>query len=238
MKRLLAGLLIALFATSAHAANLTYGTSKLTGEKFIFLQGNIVTGDAQRLQMMWMWNPSVKTVYFNSPGGMANEGYNIGNVIKMLGMKTKVNYGNACLSACYTAFIAGKDPEIKGVVGAHVAWMPMDEVPEGKVLSDYLKYGQQLGTFDVIYHLDKGYNVVLPQYTSNVSSKLKFVIFTHEDQLLKFKTDNNAKPDRKLLKGMRVVETKDLMRYAKERLDKDYPDFFDPREEEWVRVRP
>ena len=232
LKQLITAALL-LIPTISTAAQFSTVVGYETGRTYIVLQGDITNGDAWQLQQYAFQNPSATHVAFNSPGGLANEGYRLGNMMSQLGLKSYVGYGHACISACYTAFLGGHDYEIKGALAAHVAWYPHDDLPEGVTVSDILKQGQALGTWDMYYHVSHGFKLELPYFIMNNTSKDMFAVFTHEDQLNQFyaRSDEDKFHDYVNYTNtpIKLVHAKDLYKEALINLDKDYPDQFDPR---------
>ena len=108
LKHIIAGLMLAI-PTITTAAEFGTVTGFETGRKYITLTGDIKPGDSRQLYMFALLNQDATHVAFHSPGGVATEGYEIGRVMSQLGLSSYVGYGQSCISACYPAFLGGKD---------------------------------------------------------------------------------------------------------------------------------
>ena len=69
--------------------------------------GGIGQGDAVRLGAALAAAKPVAEVQFNSPGGLLEEGMNIGRLIRRNMLATRVVNGTICMSACNFAFMGG-----------------------------------------------------------------------------------------------------------------------------------
>ena len=235
MKHLLTGLLM-LASTAASAA--TFGTAEgyETGRKYITIDGPIEAGDAGRLLFHIIMNPEATWVSMSSPGGLANEGYELGNVISENGLNTYVPLGSACLSACYTAFLGGYEYDIDGVVAAHNAWL--DVADASASINDYVKTGQQLGAYDMLWHLANGFSAGLAYTISLNTSPDVFIGFTHEDDLMESFSRTEGDNVNNYLDGSlytqkwvqdHLVTVDNFEAKLVETMDAEYPDILDPR---------
>lgn len=75
--------------------------------------GTIEHGDAARLQALirvaHAEDRKVKHIYLNSNGGQIDEAVAMAKIIEGEGMETTVSQGEACVSACFIMFMAGKE---------------------------------------------------------------------------------------------------------------------------------
>ena len=188
IKNILAVAAMILSPMAAQAASFDITEGKLTGRMYITISGNIDNTDATSLAMFAKLNPQAKWIAFNSPGGLAAGGYALGNMISRLGLDTYIGYGQACVSACYLAFLGGKEYDIDGVLAAHNAWLP-----DGNDFNanSGMQLGQQIASYDMIYHLLHGFNAALPYAISINTNKDTYVTFTDEEDLNKFFARNN-----------------------------------------------
>ena len=90
-----------LFLSMGHAATFT------NNGNVIFLEGEIKKNDAAKLESM-VTATGLKTVFLNSDGGNALEGYRLGYTIQDLGLSVVIASETACLSSCAIAFMGGK----------------------------------------------------------------------------------------------------------------------------------
>ena len=237
MKQLLLSLAIALTGVAASAAELSISTGERTGRTYINFTGNIEAGDANRLALFALENPQADWVNFNSPGGLATEGYQIANILSQYHLKAYVNYGAACLSACYSAFLGAWEYDIKGVLGAHVAWSPDEELQEGDSVSAVLARGQALGNYDVYHHIANGFSYELPFYITRLTSASDFLVFTNNDEFLKFYKREDIDNDKLNPyfefnnEPPKVVKDSEIGSLLFINLDADLPDVLDPRKE-------
>ena len=235
IKQAIAGLMLVI-PTSASAAEFGTTTGFETGRKYITLTGDIKPGDSRQLYMFALLNQDATHVAFNSPGGEAQEGYQIGHIMSQLGLSSYVGFGQHCLSSCYTAFLGGTDYEIDGVLGAHVAWYPEDELEEDQTVSDILRYGQGLGGYDAFWHMVNGFGYELQWHIADKTDQDTFITFTDESQLMKFfkRSDDEEINDYFSFSNdaPTVTEAHDMFRLAFGKFDERWPNRFDPRKEE------
>ena len=142
----------------------------------INFKGEIISGDAKRLEALIL-RTGIKTVEFDSNGGMAIEGYTLGYVIRRNEVKTVVIDGSVCLSACAVAYIGGVDLELDGVLGFHVAWSPVDD----QSYSDGMKSGQLYSIVGAAYHFNMGYTNQMSYIISQVTDSKTFLILSLDD---------------------------------------------------------
>ena len=229
--------LIALLMFSLPAAAADFGIThgQETGRTYITITGAIEPGDALKLQMMATMTPSAKWVALSSPGGLAQAGYKLSYAISTLELNTYVGYGSACVSACYIAFLGGKEYDIDGVLAAHNAWL---KDTNDLTVNQGINQGQSLGAYDTYFHLANGFNFTLPYAISSFTDKDTFVAFTDESELMKFFVRSEAdkivdylQSDEPTAEWMEthVVESEDLAALSMIKWDAKFPDHFDPR---------
>lgn len=178
------------FASSLSAASI-YTLSTPDGEPYAVLTGDIRWGDAKQLDRFLDANPHLDTIMMASPGGVAAEAYEIGRVLSYYNMKAFVAEGTWCLSACATAFLGASEYKIDGVLGFHTAWA--NPYTLGNDQNEILRQGQSLGAQNTIYLLQNGFSAQFAWLTNSITSPTDFLVFFHEDDLMKFyaRTEND-----------------------------------------------
>jgi len=175
MKFVVTVILIALALTigvpmTAHSANITHSTSQIN------LEGEIKSGDYEQLQRV-IDRTGIKSISFNSNGGAAIEGYQIGYIIRKNMMSTVIKKGNKCLSACAVAYLGGTNKYNYGILGFHVAWAQQS----GKDFNEGMRAGQIMGSIDSIYSFNMGYTAQLNFIISQITSKEDFIVLSLDD---------------------------------------------------------
>ena len=235
MTRLLIAVMLSLFGAAATAANFSTTIGEETGRKYIVISGAIDGTEAQQLSMYKLLNPDHNWVALNSPGGLANGGYALGNTISQLGLNTYVGYGAICLSACYTAFLGGTEYDIDGVLGAHHAWVPEEDLGEDPNINELLSFGQSLGAYDTWYHMAHGFNFGLAYGISNYTSPNDFLIFTDVADLMQFFSRNEGPDINNYLAtdpvtyqwiGENIANGSELPQLALKNARRDHPEWF------------
>lgn len=139
------GLLVwaALAASPAAAMDWTIRTEAglLSPIVWIEAQGEIVTGDVERLQALVAdyaaqagaaGTDPTPTVHLNSPGGDPVVGIELALAIRALGLDTFVPVDAACGSACTIAFLGGVQRRVMGVYAIHAARVSETVEPTGQ----------------------------------------------------------------------------------------------------------
>lgn len=127
-------------------------TASLTA---VYAEGVIRPGDARRLKRYLEQQPSKanRIIYFSSRGGSLYEGLLLGLMIYEARIKTGIENGETCASACAFAFMAGSDRQGKpwragstgSRFGVHAFSSPRgiaDEADTQAVVADILKFSQ------------------------------------------------------------------------------------------------
>ena len=224
-----------LFSLPAVAADFSIEHGMETGRTYIGISGPIMPDDALKLKVYAAMNPTAEWVALSSPGGLANAGYALSQAISNLELNTYVGYGSACVSACYIAFLGGKEYDIDGVLAAHNAWI---KDTGDFTVNQGINQGQALGAYDTYFHLANGFNFTLPYMIAIHTDKDTFVAFTDEAELMSFFSRNEEDKIVTYLKQLPidnawvekyVVESADLVEMAMARFNRERPDHFDPR---------
>lgn len=130
-------------------------TARLTA---ILATGEIEAGDVERLQSFLDGQPArdVTAIYLASPGGNLYEGMRLGRFFKDHRIKTVVEGGQECASACALAFLGGHDnngnpwrsSSDNSQLGFHAFSTPgqtmQDEGSTQHTVSDVLAYGHDV----------------------------------------------------------------------------------------------
>ncbi len=162
-----------LFLSMSHAATLT------NNGNVIFLEGEIKKDDAIKLETM-VTATGLNTVFLNSNGGNALEGYRLGYAIQRLNLSTVVAGDTSCLSSCAIAFMGGKTKVQGGILGFHVAWSPDNT----QSYSDGMKSGQFFGALNAAYFFNMGYTAQLPLIVTQVTADDTFLVLSSDDMKL------------------------------------------------------
>ena len=81
------------------------------GTPYIFINGEIVSGDAKRFHVALtedMTGHSPKIVRLNSPGGEVYEGWELAQEMVKYHMSSIVTHDDVCASSCFSIFLVGK----------------------------------------------------------------------------------------------------------------------------------
>ncbi len=95
------------YQTDAFAAPMTYRVQNTPNGKVLIAEGQIMSGEAQRLQAEIAKAGAIEEIWFNSPGGAAMEGPYMGRVIRAKNLAVRLRKEYACISACSYAFLGG-----------------------------------------------------------------------------------------------------------------------------------
>ena len=77
------------------------------GQKVLIAEGAYASGSTAALHSALQQHMPVAEIWFNSPGGVAQEGVLMGKLIREWGVPTRVPSGYWCISACNFAFLGG-----------------------------------------------------------------------------------------------------------------------------------
>jgi hypothetical protein len=95
------------YQTDAFAAPMTYRVQNTPNGKVLIAEGQIMSGESQRLQQAIANAGAIEEIWFNSPGGAAMEGPYMGRIIRARNMAVRLRKDYACISACSYAFLGG-----------------------------------------------------------------------------------------------------------------------------------
>jgi len=187
---LIAGLALSLTVATSQANAAVVKIEEDQYGKFIFFVGTVQWGDRWKLLEAIQLNPDVKRVAFSSPGGVADEGYVLGNIMRLNEMDAIVPRGAYCLSACAVAFSGGVRFHIGGALGFHNAWTAQHDMPAIQAMIA----GQQIGMKSMQYFMLLGYHVDLPQIISNGTTPSRFFVFKNTQDFIDFYAGPGVSP--------------------------------------------
>ena len=131
-------LVVLMAAMPVRAATITYKTEdNING---IFIVGNIVKGDAAKIEQITFDNQYRTGVFLKSDGGALLDGLVIGEIVRQRHYDTIVPSGAACASVCGYIWLAGTQRYVgeTGHIGFHAAYVVEDgeakEVGQGNAL--------------------------------------------------------------------------------------------------------
>jgi hypothetical protein len=158
---------------------------------YILFEGQFKKGSALAL-MMKIDETGIKKVHLNSPGGLSNEGYLMGNGFRNKNITVVVKENHSCISACAIAFLGSKNQKLEGLIAFHVAHIPK-QFQKKVNPSDALKNGQMIGTMTTEYFYRMGYNLQLQYFITHFTTADTFLVFKNLEELHTFKF-NEDKP--------------------------------------------
>jgi hypothetical protein len=146
--------------------------------------------------------PEITELSMNSPGGMAFEAFKLGQYLSDKGLSVTVSPGAGCYSACAYAFLGGTNYRIDGVLGFHTAFiMPPEPIqtPTGPTqpvfslddMNGIYREGQTTGGVFLHWFLTNGFTADLVMRIMIETAPDRFLVFMHEDELLKFYVRND-----------------------------------------------
>ena len=199
MKKLAITLAALLSFNAAHAAEVY----RLDNSSVAFV-GEVADGDADKVREV---AKKGDTMYFHSPGGLAVEGFMIGQVLSDLEIKTSVTEGNTCLSACAFAFLGGTEYTVTGILGFHEVWSNQD----GANPDEQLDVGQEIGVYFTNYILANGFNISLATIIGAYTNPELFYTFRSTEELMAFYVRSEADRIEDYLKPLNVPVQEALM---------------------------
>ncbi len=100
-------LLLTVFCISQHVDALEIKIGQVDSNKVLLLQGGFDPGDSLKFADFMRRAGRVDEVWFDSPGGLVDEGLEIGRKIRSLGLATRIPKNAKCASICAFAFLGG-----------------------------------------------------------------------------------------------------------------------------------
>jgi len=172
-----------LVASVAKAEELSYVDAPFG--RVLVVVGAIELGTSSRIDAALTEDPTIENVGFHSGGGVAQEGFLIGNVLSKHGVTAIVPPGGVCLSACAIGFLGAKEYIVRGVLGFHNMYIPAEVTVNIEDLQ-LLIIGQSFGVQTTAFFLANGFDVSLPMIIANLTTPERFVIFTSTEDLMIF----------------------------------------------------
>jgi hypothetical protein len=107
---------------------LTISFRQVGNDRVLIADGAVDEDASARMSDALRTYGPIHEVWFNSPGGISEEGVKIGELIRRHGAGTRVQSGEGCASACSTAFLGGimRKVEPGAVYGIHIYSRPLD----------------------------------------------------------------------------------------------------------------
>lgn len=163
--------IVLIYSTTVAAA----ATIRTLDSNTISFEGTFEEGDSKRLKSA-MEAAGANTVYLNSNGGFAAEGFRIGILLRAKNATAIVKDGDVCLSACAIALLGAPTQQMDGILGFHVAWSPTPGT-----YNKGLKSGQLIGALTSKYMFNMGYTYQLMYLVSTITDSKTFLILDQDD---------------------------------------------------------
>lgn len=102
----------------------------------LLIDGDLAEGTARRLRAMLRADASIRSIAFESDGGLVDEAEQIGDIVAARGLVTVVR--KLCVSACTLAFVRGRErlAQEGAKLGFHAPWVPAEGGGEQQVPSE------------------------------------------------------------------------------------------------------
>ena len=108
---ILTGIFLTIFSTQVWSLEYSIHENDSPALNAIYATGEISSGDSIRLETYLRTLPVKQhiAVYLDSPGGSLTEGMDLGLFFRKMKIKTVIEGGEICASACALAFLGGTD---------------------------------------------------------------------------------------------------------------------------------
>jgi hypothetical protein len=122
-----------------HTGFASAATVTVVSQDTVKIEGNIVSGDFAKLKLVLL--PAVQRIVVNSFGGNAEEGLNMGELLRSHGVDVEVN--DVCVSSCANyIFTSGRRKILnQGVVGFHGNISATITIAKSETVEDLKKSG-------------------------------------------------------------------------------------------------
>ena len=183
----------------------------------LFIYGDFDLGISEDVRTaLYLHADKIDHAVLSSPGGLAYEGYKVGEILSEHKTPVRIAKGTACLSACAIAFIGGTNYEIdNGILGFHKAHLSGTEPFKNQ--EEAFDLGQGSGAYDMYYILSNGFSSSLTAGIINLTSPSKFIVFTDTDDLMEFYVRSDNDNLENYLKDIpttpKVFESFDIIKY-------------------------
>ena len=188
--------------STASAMTATNGASQ-QGRPVLLLEGMIKQGDGAKI-VRTLKQRGFREVWLSSPGGSVNDGYQIGNALRRLGMMTRIPDGKICASSCVDVFLGGvvRFVNPSGKIIIHPG--SISAVPQAtKLLEEAVRTGQSTKAIQLFeqsataetatwtrYLTSMGVSLDLVAYAAKVPHRCGIVL--SRDELVYFNVVNTA----------------------------------------------
>ena len=195
-------------------------------EKVIIYNGDFEQNTSQMLNAALITNPEYKTVVFNSPGGVAYEGFATAAVLDRNGVTAWVPKGRICVSACAIAFLGAHEYRVSGQLAYHNAWLDGDTTDIAETYPGGINglYGraQHLGAYITYFLLANGFSLDFALDIAGNTSPSKYLVIRSKEELDAYYSRSETDTIQEYLvekADPNIVETRPLYEYALEQLE-------------------
>jgi hypothetical protein len=169
-----------------------------TKRDVLFYNGGIHANTTEIIKYFHAQYPYIDEIILNSPGGLVDEGYELGNYFSESHLRVTVPPFGLCLSACAYAFIGGWDYRIDGMLGFHPAHVrpnpdavnspTTESATESRldIVNEGLAAGQFTGSQFTTWLVVNGFSIHFFTSIAAHTDKDRFIVMKHEDELLKW----------------------------------------------------
>ena len=148
------------------------------GGAAILFEGEFTHETGKRLLSI-IKETGAKTVVFNSPGGIAQEGYIVAWVLEDRGIHAVVRHGSSCMSACAIGVLGADTYTIKGILGFHPTYLPQEVGKPSEAFAE----GQRVGMRNTFFLEDKGVSRQVIRTILYLADPKTFMVFTSNEDL-------------------------------------------------------
>ena len=181
LNNLLSVTALALSLSQANAADISVERNVGSETAFVNIQGEIVSGDADRF-LMETDGIQEAFVFLESPGGLTLEGLAIAAEISLRGYTTAVAPRKECYSSCALIWVAGKNRMMDetSTIGVHAAYVKNKDVEGSESFAESGVGNADIGAFlahaglsreAILYFTTAGPNEFLP-ITPEIAQRL------------------------------------------------------------------
>ena len=124
----------------------------------------------------------------NSYGGVAREGFRLGNFLHRHNIPTVIEYRDVCASACAFAALGSSNVTINGYLAFHSPFYTV--YYQNSSLDDIYNLGIQTSATMIDYTTSLGYSLNLPLTIASATDSDTFMVFDSSDNLNAYRVDN------------------------------------------------
>jgi len=144
-------------------------------------RGNFVKGLKDDFMRMLTIYPKTKIISMSSPGGLLDEGYEVGRLLSNYRVSVWVPRDQACISACALAFIGGDNYMVSGLLAFHAPWLPAYD--GGMKIMDIYSQGQNTGAVQSYWFALNGFRAQLYMTITQYTNRDTFLMFLNTRDL-------------------------------------------------------